>query len=471
MAGKNQVTLTFAGDSKSLERTFDKVGAGAKDMANDFDKAAGDAKRFGDRIDGVGGAVGNTEGKFMGTADVLDGLATTMGFNIDRQIELARGFGDIAGGVENLKGTLSGGINKLSDMAKGLKAGGKAAVLAKVETVKSLAVQSAAHVKAAAQAMASAIRTRAAWLIAMGPAALVVAAVGVAVYLIIKHWDKVKAAASATWGWVRDRFTDIVEFFKNWGPLLLGPIGVVIKYWGDLKDAADKAKTWIVDKFNAVVTFFKDLPDRIGSALSEPFKSIRNAADTAKTWVVDKFNDVVTFLTNLPGRIGDAIVEPFKGIRNAADTAKTWVTNRFDDVVTFFKNIPERIGRALSNVYSKLVTPFQTAYDKAKWLWDQIKSLGGLLGDNRGGSLTTIRDSVRPPKKKHSGGFVPGTPGTEVPIMALAGEYVSPRGRPPAGGNTYNLTVNALDPRTAADLIMRGIDEAERQGYRKFARA
>ena len=33
MAAKNQVILTFAGDSKSLERTFDRVGASSKQMA------------------------------------------------------------------------------------------------------------------------------------------------------------------------------------------------------------------------------------------------------------------------------------------------------------------------------------------------------------------------------------------------------------------------------------------------------
>lgn len=95
----NQVTLTFAGDSKSLERTFDRVGAGAKDMAQDFDKAGTDAKRFGDRIDSMNESVDGSEGRFMGAADLLDGLGSAFGLPVDGAVNMARAFGDMAGGI------------------------------------------------------------------------------------------------------------------------------------------------------------------------------------------------------------------------------------------------------------------------------------------------------------------------------------------------------------------------------------
>lgn len=115
MAG-NTVQLVFAGDSQSLERTFTKVGAGAKNMASDFDKASDKAKGMGNSMTKVGDTIDSSESKFMGTADVLDGLASTMGFNIDRQIELARGFGDIAGGLTNLGPLFSGVVAKIGAM-------------------------------------------------------------------------------------------------------------------------------------------------------------------------------------------------------------------------------------------------------------------------------------------------------------------------------------------------------------------
>lgn len=112
----SDVKVTISGDSTSLEKSFSKVGSSAKTMAADLDSADGKAKGFSSSFSKVGDTVDSSESKFMGTADVLDGLATTMGFNIDRQIELARGFGDIAGGLTNLGPMFSGIIGKIGAM-------------------------------------------------------------------------------------------------------------------------------------------------------------------------------------------------------------------------------------------------------------------------------------------------------------------------------------------------------------------
>lgn len=99
---KGQIMVAVTGDSTSLDRAFDKAGASARDMAGDFDKAGGDVKKFGSRMDDVGGTLDASESKFMGTADLLDGLATTMGLPIDGAIGMARGFGDLAGGLTSV---------------------------------------------------------------------------------------------------------------------------------------------------------------------------------------------------------------------------------------------------------------------------------------------------------------------------------------------------------------------------------
>jgi phage-related protein len=100
----NTVTLTFAGDSKSLERTFDKVGAGAKDMAKDMDKAGADVKQFGSRMDDMNTRVGESEGKFMGAADLLDGLGGAFGLPLEGATNMARSFADLASGLSSVAG-------------------------------------------------------------------------------------------------------------------------------------------------------------------------------------------------------------------------------------------------------------------------------------------------------------------------------------------------------------------------------
>lgn len=109
----NTVTLTFAGDSKSLERTFDRVGAGAKDMASDMDKAGGDVKRFGQSVDNMNDKVDASESKFMGTADLLDGLGSAFGLPLEGATSMARAFGDLAGGFASVVGPA---ISKVAGM-------------------------------------------------------------------------------------------------------------------------------------------------------------------------------------------------------------------------------------------------------------------------------------------------------------------------------------------------------------------
>lgn len=112
MAG-NTVQITFAGDSKSLERTFSSVGSGAKGMASDMDKAGGQVKSFGSTVDSMNDSIGSSEGKFMGAADLLDGLGGAFGLPTEGVTNLARSFGDLAGGFESVIGPA---ISKVAGM-------------------------------------------------------------------------------------------------------------------------------------------------------------------------------------------------------------------------------------------------------------------------------------------------------------------------------------------------------------------
>lgn len=120
MPSGNTVTLTFAGDSSSLEKSLSNVGAKATSMAGDFDKAEAKSKSFGGAIDKAGEAAGNSESKFMGTADLLDGLGGAFGLPTEGATGLMRAFGDLSGGFEIVQGMFSSGIGKLGQFATSL---------------------------------------------------------------------------------------------------------------------------------------------------------------------------------------------------------------------------------------------------------------------------------------------------------------------------------------------------------------
>lgn len=343
MAG-NVVSLVFAGDSKSLEKSFSKVGSSAKDMAGDLDKAGDKVKSFGGRVENMNDKVDASESKFMGAADLLDGLGGAFGLPTEGITNMARSFGDLAGGFTSV---IAPAFTKIIGM---------------------LGFQTAATT---AQAGATTAATGAQWSLNAALSANPIGAVVLAILALIgvgvllwKNWDTVKDALSAVWGKMQDAF-DWAK--RNW-PLLLailtGPIGLavlaIVKHWDDIKAGFTAVKDWIVD------------------------------------------------------RVGD--------------------------IVSLFSGLPARLKAAAAGLFDWYFDMFKAAFNAVAQLWNSIEfklpevDLPGPLG-KVGGQTIGLPDLP----KFHQGGIVPGAPGTQVPIMAMAGETVVPAGR--AGG--VNITIHA----------------------------
>lgn len=107
MSGKNQVTLTFAGDESKLTQSFGKVGSAARQMGDDVGRSSRDVKDGADKLDRASDVADGAENKFQGLASTLDGTKTS-----------AEGFAAIA------KGDLFGGLMLVgqggADLAEGL---------------------------------------------------------------------------------------------------------------------------------------------------------------------------------------------------------------------------------------------------------------------------------------------------------------------------------------------------------------
>lgn len=106
----NEVKLVFAGDSSRLSKSFDDVGASSTRMVGKINEQSDSHTRLGERI-------GSNEQRFMGTADLLDGLGATFGLPTEGATALARGLGDLSGGFEIVSGilpALSGMFPKLA---------------------------------------------------------------------------------------------------------------------------------------------------------------------------------------------------------------------------------------------------------------------------------------------------------------------------------------------------------------------
>lgn len=109
MSGPVTVAFKEVG-ADNAAKAFDRVGNSSKEMARKVDSSTDSHKLLSARV-------GETEGRFMGLADVLDGVGTAFGLPIDGAINMARAAGDVTGGLSNLSGIIPAIASKFPMLA------------------------------------------------------------------------------------------------------------------------------------------------------------------------------------------------------------------------------------------------------------------------------------------------------------------------------------------------------------------
>lgn len=273
--GKNEVVLTFSGDSKDLEKSFDRVGGAAKDMGRDVDQVGDRFQRTADRADVL-------DTRAMGFRDTVTGVQDTFqAFNKEgaslqeRILLLGMGFGDLASGVANF-GT---------------------------QFFKTVGQFIATQARMVAVHLANAARMAAGWLIALGPIALVVAAIAGIIAILVAlgvNFEDVKNAVAAGWEFIRNAAVGVFNWIKTNWPLVLaiitGPIGLAVlaisRHWSTIRsgfssamsfvrNVASSTASWIIGRFNGVVSFFSGLPGRVASIFGSIGRSMGDALKRA----------------------------------------------------------------------------------------------------------------------------------------------------------------------------------------------
>jgi len=223
----NQVTLTFAGETKDVEQSFDRVGGSAKKMGDRVAESSSGFDRAGEAADGA-------EGKAQGFSDTLTGTA-----------DIAAGTGQI------MKGNLFEGFVTAGQGAADLAGGFASFLIPAIQNSKVATLAKAAADKVAAGA--SRIWAGAQWLMntALFASPVTWIVVGIlaliaVIVLIATKTDWFQRAWRASWGWIKSAASNTWDFIK-------------------------KIPGWVTSAFG-----------KIGNAISAPFRAGFNAV--ARAW-------------------------------------------------------------------------------------------------------------------------------------------------------------------------------------------
>lgn len=227
------VTIRFVGDETKFRATTEAVGGRLKGFGKQVDDASEKTSRYSERMGGLSERTDNSERNLIGLHDVIDGTAAIMAGPGEAGIAAyVQGWADLAGGVTPLIETIKGMTRETISNAV---ATGRAAAA----TVRKTVVETIAAVKTKALAVAQAALNV---VMSANPIMLVVIAIAALVAGLVIAYKRsetfrnivqaafrgvqaafraVTEAASATFGWIRERWPLLVG-------ILTGPIGAAV---------------------------------------------------------------------------------------------------------------------------------------------------------------------------------------------------------------------------------------------------
>ncbi|MER7688361.1 phage tail tape measure protein [Streptomyces sp. NPDC097610] len=196
-------------------------------------------------------------------------------------------------------------------------------IAAAARAVVSGAVIVATWVLMGVQSMLQAARMAAAWLIAMGPIGLLIAAIIGLVVIIVANWDTIVEYTKKIFQWIWDFIKKIFGFLVTLFLNFTGP-GLIIKHWNTIVSATKTAfsfvKNFAKDALNAVVQFVTSLPGRILSAGSK----LLSAGKSIGGYVIDGIKNGLSRLGGFASSLTSAVAHAAKGAINGVIDLLNW---------------------------------------------------------------------------------------------------------------------------------------------------
>lgn len=286
------------------------------------------AEKYGNAMGGIGDKVDASEGKLIGAVDTISGARAIMaGPGADGIEAYIQGWADLAGGMAAFV------IPTLQSMGKQMLVQvGNAAKFA-ASTVATAAKVVASWIMMGVQAMASAARMALAWIIAMGPVILVIAAIAAViaiVILLVKNWDKVKA-----------KTIEVAKAIGQW---------------------IQNAAKWVVNAFVSMVKFVAGLPATMARILVRLFVAIPAAFGAAWTAVSGAFIRFVMWIAGWHLAIGKRVVALFMAMPGAFGAAWSKVSEAFVRFVGWVAGWQQSIANRVGNLFSSVISAFGKAW-------------------------------------------------------------------------------------------------------------
>lgn len=175
------------------------------------------------------------------------------------------------------------------------------------ETVKQIAIVigillTPAIIALGVQGLIAGAKLAAGILLALGPIGLIIAAVGAAVALIIMNWEAVSGFVTSGWENIQNAAKNVFEWIKkNWPlilPIITGPIGLAV--YAIIKNF-DKIKAAVGNVWNWIKGVFATIGEIASNIIKVPVNAIIGFAQNTINGFIKALNSAIDAINKIPG--------------------------------------------------------------------------------------------------------------------------------------------------------------------------
>lgn len=261
-------------------------------------------------------------------------------------------------------------------------------------------------------------------------AAVVSATVGAFVGYMIGQFGNLVNWVKQFWPQISEAISHVMNFIRETVQFILGIVAALWRAWGD-------------DLLRYVMTVWNFIRETIENAI----QLIKGIIQTVVAVINGDWGRAWTGIKNIVGAVWDQI-------GNIISTA-------IGAIKGMLGGLASTVGQMALGLWNPIKDGFRSVLN---WIIDRWNGLEFKMPSV--GPIGGFTVGVPNIPRLHSGGVVPGTPGSDVLAMLQAGERVIPRGGVGTGAtvvNSYSIQVTAIDPAAASEAVITAIKEYERR--------
>ena len=282
-------------------------------------------------------------------------------------------------------------------------------------SVASMVVQGAKWVWMGITALAGAAQIAAAWLISLGPIAIVIAVVVGLGILIFKNMDLIKGWISAAWDWIKNTTETIWNGIKGFFTATWNAIKTIFTTVFNVIKAMvttyfNVYKTIITTVFNAI----KAVISAVWAAITLVFTTVFNVI---KAMVTTYFNVYKTIITTVFNAIKAVITAVINGIQLAISTTLNAIKATWSSVWNGVKAVASSVWNGIKAVISGAIGGIQSAIGGLASIPGKVS---GWFNSAKNGISSALGGAVS---------FVRGIPGKIIGALGNVGSMLYNAGR------------------------------------------